>query len=393
MSGGGRQRIFISYRRDETAAHAGRIYDAMVARFGEDNVFMDVEMEPGVDFVELITDVVSRCSVLIAVMGKSWAEASDPDGRPRLHDEADFVRLEVSTAIQNPDVTVIPALVDKAQMPKPDQLPDAMRPLARRNALELSDGRWRYDVGRLNDTLEQLLIGLTGFPEHVRSEPPTPNPDQVESPTLPLPPPGPPEPESRTPAAAVRLILEGALLAAAVAFFARWLADAVPDGHGDLGHVAAIVAQRAITWGLTGGVVALWLGARTKRTDLGRCVFLGLGIGALAGAAGGVVFAVPTRLPDPNLGEAAKENWDATSLAVTGGVIGALIGGLWRPPNVGAGIASGALAGLLIQVVLNSGDWNSKSIPGVSFDFLARAGAIVGAALAVLLLLEHRRQT
>jgi hypothetical protein len=332
------------------------------------------------------------------VIGKSWAEAPGPDGLPRLQDEADFVRLEVGTAVQNPDVTVIPALVDRAQMPKSDQLPEEMRPLARRNALELSDGRWRYDVGRLNDTLEQLLAGLTDFPVQVTSQPPTPVPEpatparqsptpatEVESPTLPLPPPGPPEGE-RTPSA--RLVLEGVLVAALAAFFGRLLADPVPSGNGDLTHVASIAAQRAITWGITAAAVAVWLALRTKRTDIARCGLLGLLIGLIAGAVGGAIFGLPVRLPEPNLGEAAKESWDVASLAVTGALLGGLLGTLWRRPRLAVGLASGFAAGLLAQALINNRDWNQKEMPAIGFVFSLRAALIVGITLAVLLVLE-----
>ena len=404
---GTRQRIFISYRREEASGHAGRMYDAMVARFGAANVFMDVDIAPGVDFVKHITSVVSSCTVLIAVMGKSWAEAPGPDGRPRLQDEADFVRLEVGTAVQNPDVTVIPALVDKAQMPRAEQLPEEMRPLARRNALELSDGRWRYDVGRLNDTLEELLIGLTGFqaqpqpatpvPEPLTPAPApapapqglTPSPEEVESPTLPLPPPGQPEEGS----ARARLVLEGVLVAAVAAFLGRLVADPIPSGSGDLTHVATIALQRAVTWGLTAAAVGVWLALRTKRTDLVRCGLLGLLVGLLAGAVGGAIYGLPVRLPDPNLNDAAKENWDAVSLAVTGCLIGGLLGTLWRRPQVGAGLASGFAAGLLAQALINSRGWNERDMPGIGFVFSLRAALIVGITLAVLVALDLSRSS
>ncbi len=387
----GHQRIFISYRREEASGHAGRIYDAMVARFGEDNVFMDVDIAPGVDFVDHITNVVSSCTVLIAVMGKSWAEAPGPDGRPRLQDEADFVRLEVGTAVQNPDVTVIPALVDKAQMPKAEQLPEAMRPLARRNALELSDGRWRYDVGRLNETLEQLLEGLTEFPRQVQPEPPTPAPPTPVPTAAALP--SEPEPPPRTysfPEAA-RLVLEGVLVAAVAAYFGRLLADPIPSWDGDTGHVATIAAQRGLTWGLTGVALALWLAFRARRRDLVRCGLLGLLIGVIAGAVGGAIFGLPVRLPDPNLSDTAKEDWDVVSLAVTGALIGGLIGTLWRRPRLAAGLASGFLAGLLIQALINNRDWNSREMPEIGYVFALRAGVIAGVTLAVLLALDARR--
>ena len=105
------QRVFISYRRQDSAAYAGRIYDAMVARFGEPNVFMDLDLAPGVDFVERITEAVSACQVLIEVIGPTWATVKDDEGEVRIADPEDFVRLEVEIALTCPEVTVIPVLV------------------------------------------------------------------------------------------------------------------------------------------------------------------------------------------------------------------------------------------------------------------------------------------
>lgn len=151
------RRLFISYRREETAGHAGRLYDAVAARFGERNVFMDVDLAPGIDFVEQITEAVGACDVLLVVIGPSWATTAGEKGRARLADTGDFVRLEVETALRRPDLTVIPLLVAGAHMPEPGELPASVRALSRRNALELSDLRWHYDVGRLVSTLAELL--------------------------------------------------------------------------------------------------------------------------------------------------------------------------------------------------------------------------------------------
>ncbi len=155
------QRVFISYRRQDSAAYAGRIYDAMVARFGEHNVFMDLDLAPGVDFVERITEAVSACQVLIEVIGPTWATVKNDEGEVRIADPEDFVRLEVEIALKRPEVTVIPVLVSGAQMPDRRDLPPELGAIARRNALELSDKRWRYDVGQLISTLEELLAGTT----------------------------------------------------------------------------------------------------------------------------------------------------------------------------------------------------------------------------------------
>jgi YVTN family beta-propeller protein len=150
-------KLFICYRREETAAHAGRLYDALVAQFGEPNVFMDIELEPGIDFVDHIREVVGSCHVLLVILGPKWATLSDGADHARIADEEDFVRLEVETALRRSDVRVIPLLVGGARMPHSDELPEAVRGLARRNAFELSDLRWRYDVGRLVDALAGLL--------------------------------------------------------------------------------------------------------------------------------------------------------------------------------------------------------------------------------------------
>ena len=194
-SGTSAPRVFICYRREDTAAHAGRLYDAMVNRFGERNVFMDVDMAPGVDFVERITEVVSACQVLIVVMGPSWATVEGEDGIARIADPDDFVRLEVETALRRPEVTPIPVLVSEARMPKREALPPELQSLTRRNALEMSNSRWGYDVDRLNETLDELLTDLTRPRENVA----TPQPP-LEPATLVPPPPVPPGPEPRSPA-------------------------------------------------------------------------------------------------------------------------------------------------------------------------------------------------
>jgi len=189
-------KVFISYRREETAGHAGRLYDALAARFGERKVFMDVDLAPGTDFVDRITEAVGACDVLLVVMGPRWARGSDGKGQPRLADPDDFVRLEVETALRRPDVTVIPLLVAGARMPDPDELPDGVRELSRRNALELSDQRWRYDVGRL----ERTLIGIVeGLPKAGEQAVPATTPKQ---------------PSPTTPAARPRRALLGVILAA-----------------------------------------------------------------------------------------------------------------------------------------------------------------------------------
>src|SRR5918992_245014 len=159
--------VFINYRREDSAGHAGRLYDALSKRFGDDHVFMDVDaIEPGEDFTEVVEQKVGSCDVLIALIGRSWVTTTDREGRRRLHKPHDWVRQEIQTALERRDTRVIPALVQGAEMPAPDELPEPLRKLSNRNAVELRDARWGDDVGRLIKHLE----GLAG-PRAQRSAP------------------------------------------------------------------------------------------------------------------------------------------------------------------------------------------------------------------------------
>ncbi len=150
--------IFISYRREDAAGHAGRLFDRLKARFGKAAVFMDVEgIDAGVDFVDSIDAAVGGCDVLLAVIGRNWLDARNADGSRRLDDPRDFVRLETGAALAR-GIRVIPVLVEGAAMPTQEALPDALRPLARRQAVELRDSRWDADVEHLLRTLEPVLV-------------------------------------------------------------------------------------------------------------------------------------------------------------------------------------------------------------------------------------------
>ena len=153
------RRIFISYRRGESTIYAGRLHDSLCMRLGDEEVFMDLDaIEPGADFVDHIEREVGSCEVLIALIGRDWVDARDADGRRRLEDPDDWVRLELETGL-NRDIRVIPVLVQGATMPRSDELPGDLAKLARRNALEIGDTRWRYDFDRLMEVVEKVLEG------------------------------------------------------------------------------------------------------------------------------------------------------------------------------------------------------------------------------------------
>ncbi|WP_179190161.1 toll/interleukin-1 receptor domain-containing protein [Hydrogenophaga sp. IBVHS1] len=164
--------IFISYRRDDSAGYAGRLYDRLAAHFGAGRVFMDVEgIEPGTDFVTAIENAVGSCRVLIVVIGDEWLNTTDAAGRRRLDDPNDFIRLETAIALKR-NIRVVPVLVGGALMPRAEDLPEELRPLARRQAIEVSHKQWEASTAELIRALDSLLPGA-GDPV----DPPLPPPD------------------------------------------------------------------------------------------------------------------------------------------------------------------------------------------------------------------------
>jgi hypothetical protein len=150
-------RIFISYRREETAYPAGWLFDRLAQHFGAAQIFKDVDsIKLGDDFVQVITRAVGACDVLLALIGDQWLTITNDRGRPRLEDPDDFVRLEIKAALER-NVRIIPILVDGAKMPRADDLPAGLVGLERRQALELSPSRFEYDTSRLLNVLDMTL--------------------------------------------------------------------------------------------------------------------------------------------------------------------------------------------------------------------------------------------
>lgn len=141
--------IFVSYRRDDSAGHTGRLFDKLTRRFGSRRVFMDVNaIQPGMDFRSAIDRALGSSSVVLAVIGRDWLEARDADGSQRLDSPTDLVRLEIAAALRQ-GMNVIPVLVQRASMPPADRLPEDIRALTWRHAIEIDDSRWDQDVERL----------------------------------------------------------------------------------------------------------------------------------------------------------------------------------------------------------------------------------------------------
>jgi len=163
--------LFISYRRDESRHAAGRLADDLVDAFGADSIFRDIEgIDPGVDFKQALDKALGSCVVMLVLIGPRWLQMEDAHGGRRLDQPGDWIRMEIATALAR-DIRVVPVLLEGAILPEEDQLPEDMRPLVRRQAFELADGRWRGDLQRLVDALARVP-GL----ERRQPQPPPPPP-------------------------------------------------------------------------------------------------------------------------------------------------------------------------------------------------------------------------
>jgi len=148
--------VFISYRRDETAAYTGRLYDTISEHVGKDRVFMDLDKIPGgVDFVVAMKRAIDSAQAMIVVIGPRWLTIALRNGRPRIQDPSDFVHQELALGLQR-GIRIFPVLVGGATMPLEAYLPDGLKRLAVYNAIDITDSRWNHDVGRLIDDLSMV---------------------------------------------------------------------------------------------------------------------------------------------------------------------------------------------------------------------------------------------
>lgn len=154
-----REAIFIGYRREDTADVAGRIYDALAARFGRASIFKDVDnLRPGADFGDYIKSILPRCRVALVLIGPNWLDSRDETGRRRLDDPHDWVRIEIESALAAGTLDVVPVLVNGARMPRADELPPSLHPLLRRHAATIRrDPDFHDDIARLATALRSSL--------------------------------------------------------------------------------------------------------------------------------------------------------------------------------------------------------------------------------------------
>lgn len=150
-------KIFINYRRDDSIGMAGRLHDRLAQEFGRDNLFIDVDNIPvGVDFVTHLNDQVAACDAMLVVIGPNWLTAKDEAGQRRLDQPDDFVAIEIAAALAR-DIRVIPVLVDGTRMPRASEVPDALKPLARRQAVEVRHAHFSKDAEALLARMGEAL--------------------------------------------------------------------------------------------------------------------------------------------------------------------------------------------------------------------------------------------
>jgi hypothetical protein len=171
--------VFLSYRREDTKHAAGRLADRIAERFTSSRVFMDVDSIPlGVDFSRATQEAISRCDVLLALIGPRWTTMEDDQGRRRLDDPHDFVVLELRAALDR-GIPVIPVLVDGAKMPSAAELPPGLENFTLRNAVRLDAETFRRDVGWLLTELGQVLPATaTAKSSDARSSPTSAGPSR-----------------------------------------------------------------------------------------------------------------------------------------------------------------------------------------------------------------------
>src|SRR5262245_39460817 len=147
-------KIFISYRREDSAGYAGRVRDRLVDKLGT-RIFMDVDNIPlGTNFVKTLQEEVGTCSALLAVIGEDWRDIRDKNGRRRLDNPNDSVRVEIGTALQR-GIPVIPILLEGTVIPSPDQLPEDLEELSLRNGINVHHASFQADMDRLIQGLKR----------------------------------------------------------------------------------------------------------------------------------------------------------------------------------------------------------------------------------------------
>jgi hypothetical protein len=337
--------VFVNYRRRDAPGSAGRLHDDLARRLGRDAVFRDVTIGVGDDFVDVITDAVAACDVFLAVIGPRWLTSTGRQGGRRLDEPGDYVRFEIEAALRRDDVVVIPVLVEDAEMPAPEDLPPSLRQLARLNACIMRDASWEQDLDRLASVLG----------------------DDSATPVEDVPGWG------VAGSAVVFALGAGALASLLTQGLDEKRQDAEPSAR-----IAYYGAERSVVWALIGAAVMLgWtLAARSERDVVGATL-----IGALTGAAGGVISGVIYQgckylESEKNVELLGGVLLRGVSYLIPAAMIGLVFAGRSHWLQRSEGLVVGGASGFVAAVLTNMNVWPSHGAA------LAGEAAVVAAGLA-----------
>src|ERR1700733_9700491 len=171
-------KIAISYRRADSEAMTGRIFDRLIAHYGKDAIFRDIDdIPPGIDFRVHINQTLLKTNILLAIVGPQWLGMAADGSADRINEESDPVRVEVETALRR-RVPLIPVLIGTTKMPASDQLPPSLKDFAFRNAVKVDTGQdFDYHMDRLIRSMDAIL-GQAKSPPSRETKTPTPPPRQ-----------------------------------------------------------------------------------------------------------------------------------------------------------------------------------------------------------------------
>ncbi len=151
-------KIFVNYRRDDSASQALNVAQYLESTFGKNSVFIDVDrLRAGENFPAVLEDTLSRCAVMLTIIGPQWLKLDNHQTNTRRIDNPeDWVRLEIERALAR-KVPVIPVLIGGAQLPKKSELPASLQALTEHQVATISTNGFRHEMAGLANDLRTLL--------------------------------------------------------------------------------------------------------------------------------------------------------------------------------------------------------------------------------------------
>ncbi len=312
--------------------------------------------------------MLDSCRVVLVVIGPQWMSSTAPDGTLRLAQPDDLLRREIERALLRTDVDVVPVLVQRATMPAAHELPEGLRALARRQAVELSDSRWRQDVTRLIGSLRGAIeddLPLSNANAEVDGHAPIGRPASRPA-------------HGRDALTAVLVMVGAAALGTIIGYqIASQIGIESGSGFDDLLELAV---QAAIVWGIVGALV---FGAAAsalpglRANPIGWSIlglFNGMAAGGLAGASfqaldeevltGRMLAGVTAAIAGVVIGLAlAKRTSGERWIYASAGLVGGASGGLLAGPGDGIGpILLQIVVTIAALAVAATGGWSAVAL-------------------------------